>query len=328
MLKPTPLGAHNVLHTTDIDHARSQVGRIFCPHRLLPGNGQRDDARSHPIVFNHAPMRAVSVNWVDYGRDVRIEPVPFESFYLLQIVRDGHAVIENGGKKFEVRHGNASMINPVDRIAMDWSQGCAKLIVRIERTALERFAESWFGRYLNDPLCFDTGVAWNAPRSRSLRALVNLIVNDFECDMGVLSTREAQRHFEDSLFTALLLTQTHNYCALHTERSPAAPRAVKRVEQFIEAHADEDIAIADLVEISGVSTRTLFESFRKFRGMTPMQYLRRHRLDQVRAALMRPGQSRSVTELAMQWNFEQLGRFAQYYRSVYGELPSETLRRC
>lgn len=323
MLKPMPLSGHNVLHTRDVDVARVEVGRIFCPHRLLPATGGPGD----DIVFNHAPMRHVSVNWVDYGRDVRIEPVPFESFYLLQVVRDGQALIENGRERFEIKQGRASLINPTDHVAMNWEQGCRKLILRIDRAGLERFAESWFDTYLGKPLIFNNGLAWSAAQSRSLRALVNLIVNDFECDMGVLSTREAQRHFEDSLFTALLVSQPHNHSHLNHDRSPAVPRAVKRVEAYIEAHAGDDITIADLVEVGGVSTRTLFESFRKFRGLTPMQMLRRHRLEQVRSALLKPGQSLSVTELAMQWNFEQLGRFAQYYRSVYGELPSDTLRR-
>jgi AraC family ethanolamine operon transcriptional activator len=34
----------------------------------------------------------------------------------------------------------------------------------------------------------------------------------------------------------------------------------------------------------------------------------------------------TVGEVAMQQGFIELGRFAQYYRNLFGEYPSETLR--
>nr|WP_289711683.1 helix-turn-helix domain-containing protein [Escherichia coli] len=36
---------------------------------------------------------------------------------------------------------------------------------------------------------------------------------------------------------------------------------------------------------------------------------------------------RNLTELALDFGFAHLGRFAEQYRRQFGELPSETLRR-
>ncbi|MBM4480658.1 helix-turn-helix domain-containing protein [Rhodococcus hoagii] len=36
----------------------------------------------------------------------------------------------------------------------------------------------------------------------------------------------------------------------------------------------------------------------------------------------------TVTDVAASWGFYNLGRFSSLYREVYGESPSETLRRC
>ncbi|MFD2500918.1 hypothetical protein ACFSTI_21320 [Rhizorhabdus histidinilytica] len=34
-----------------------------------------------------------------------------------------------------------------------------------------------------------------------------------------------------------------------------------------------------------------------------------------------------MTEIACRWGFYQFGRFAAQYRRLFGELPSETLRK-
>ena len=317
------LSSHSLFETSDLDDARQQVGRIFCSHKLRPGN-----AVSQGVVrFNHASMRALSLNWVDYGRDVSIDPVQFEKFYLLQIVRDGVARITSNGRQFEVRAGQACLINPTDDLSMEWSQHCRKLIVRIDRAAMDRFAEQWFDCYLPAPLAFENDVGWDQRELAAASGLVDLIVQDFENGAGVLGHAEAQRAFEDSFFASLLISRRHSCSAMVEKRSPAVPRAVKRAEDYIIAHAREDISVADIVEVSGASARTLFESFRRFRGITPMQYVRRFRLDRVRETLQRPGCTDSVTEVAMRWKFEQLGRFASQYAAVFGERPSDTLRR-
>ncbi|MGQ3029508.1 MAG: helix-turn-helix transcriptional regulator, partial [Ferrovibrionaceae bacterium] len=81
-------------------------------------------------------------------------------------------------------------------------------------------------------------------------------------------------------------------------------------------------------EISGTSLRALQEGFRRFKGTTPMGYLRGVRLARVRAELTGPGMAdRSVTEIALRWGFTHLGRFAESYRAAYGETPSATLRQ-
>ena len=58
-----------------------------------------------------------------------------------------------------------------------------------------------------------------------------------------------------------------------------------------------------------------------------MRYLRRARLVRVRQALLAARGDETVTHVALAWGFTHLGRFALEYRSLFGESPSETLRR-
>jgi AraC-like DNA-binding protein len=107
-----------------------------------------------------------------------------------------------------------------------------------------------------------------------------------------------------------------------------APFFVRRVERYIEEHASDQISLSDLVEVAGVSARTLQTSFTRFRNMPPMSYLRRIRLDLAHNELARAGRRRIfVAEVAYALGLGHLGRFARDYKARFGETPSETLHR-
>lgn len=77
-----------------------------------------------------------------------------------------------------------------------------------------------------------------------------------------------------------------------------------------------------------VSQRTLRYAFQECLGMSPMSYLKTQRLKQVHCQLKAsdPNQT-TVTDIAIQCGFWHMGQFAQDYRKMFGECPSETLRR-
>jgi transcriptional regulator GlxA family with amidase domain len=134
--------------------------------------------------------------------------------------------------------------------------------------------------------------------------------------------------FEQFIMTALLLSHPHSYSdALRRLERPIAPRDVRRAIDYIEAHLDQPITVADLVKATGVAGRTLFMHFRGFKGVSPMRYLRDARLRDARQALLRADAEANVTEIAMRAGFTHMGRFAMAYRRRFGESPSQTLKR-
>jgi AraC family ethanolamine operon transcriptional activator len=78
----------------------------------------------------------------------------------------------------------------------------------------------------------------------------------------------------------------------------------------------------------GVPERTLRAAFQSCYGLSPVKYLRILRLHQARHLLLThcPDQT-SVTQIASEVGFWELGRFSRDYRKLFGELPSETLRK-
>jgi transcriptional regulator GlxA family with amidase domain len=108
---------------------------------------------------------------------------------------------------------------------------------------------------------------------------------------------------------------------------PSRLSVVARAQAVLHEHADEPITIAALSEAVGVSERTLRNAFTDVYGQSPKQYLVTQRLLAVRQALRAatsPGMT--VTGIATDHGFFELGRFALKYKAAFGESPSHTLR--
>jgi AraC-like DNA-binding protein len=107
------------------------------------------------------------------------------------------------------------------------------------------------------------------------------------------------------------------------------PQIVHRLDEFLQAHFDEPIYMSQLCDVTGVSERSLRNACYAVCGTSPKRYLTRRRMEAVRKALAdaQPGEA-TVTRIATDYGFFELGRFAAVYSSLFGERPSQTLRSC
>lgn len=108
---------------------------------------------------------------------------------------------------------------------------------------------------------------------------------------------------------------------------PARSRGVREAIGIWE-DAGYELPISELCQRMRISRRTLEHWFRHLLGQSPYQYLKRHRLNLAHRALRMADPSQtSVTRIAMDFGFYELGRFAVEHRRHFGEPPSRTLRR-
>jgi AraC-like DNA-binding protein len=111
--------------------------------------------------------------------------------------------------------------------------------------------------------------------------------------------------------------------------SPRQRMAVmRRFEQVLEAKTGQALHMPELCAQLGVSDRTLRSVCQEHLGTSPHRYLWLRRMHLARRALASADRAtKSVTEIAMDYGFAELGRFAVSYRRLFGETPSVTLRR-
>ena len=113
----------------------------------------------------------------------------------------------------------------------------------------------------------------------------------------------------------------HMSCFSHSQ-------IVRRALAVVSEYSGRPPLIADLCRAAGVSERTLRNAFHDVHGLSPKQYLLRHGLEEARHALqLARGARGAVTVVATECGFFELGRFAGAYRQLFGERPSDTLRR-
>lgn len=88
------------------------------------------------------------------------------------------------------------------------------------------------------------------------------------------------------------------------------------------------LSVLELCRVCATTERSLRNAFLSTLGVGPRAYIRLRRLHLARRELKRVApHGASVARIATDHGFFDLGRFAGDYRKLFGELPSETLRR-
>lgn len=109
--------------------------------------------------------------------------------------------------------------------------------------------------------------------------------------------------------------------------SPKKIGTFTKLQDYIDWNIKQSISIESLSKISHMSERSLYYLFKELESTTPHIYIKKRKILHAYQDLRRSSTKRSVTQVAMEYGFSNLGRFAQSYRKQIGELPSETLTK-
>lgn len=116
-------------------------------------------------------------------------------------------------------------------------------------------------------------------------------------------------------------------CAEEGEGRGSAEILVRRAREIVGDHPRR-FSVSKLSGELRVSPRTLHKAFFEVTGVGPHAYFLRQRLNAARHRLAAAdGQHETVTNIALELGFTELGRFAGRYRAFFGENPSQTLQR-
>ncbi|MDJ0517434.1 MAG: AraC family transcriptional regulator [Trichodesmium sp. MO_231.B1] len=105
-------------------------------------------------------------------------------------------------------------------------------------------------------------------------------------------------------------------------------KLIAQAEKKILAHLEKPLTLKQLAENLGCSSRALSFGFKDLFGLSPMRYLKVQRLNAVRQHLKaREPENCTIAILASEFGFYSPCHFTRDYKTMFGELPSETLRK-
>lgn len=300
------------------------MSKILAPHAMMPSlEHGAFHARHH-----HARLAGMSVNFIQYRPGATISADLSRRFYLIHHVLSGQCRLgpETGGRV--LAGGDIAVINPTEPFSLHTSDNCGQIVIKLESSVLGDAGLKRFGISPDTPIRFDATSAGR--KIASVSGIIDMICREADHAGSGEGGPETERMLAELLAVALIESVPHNMTAALArgpEESGIAPWYVKRVEEFIELHADKPLSIADMTAIAGVSERAMYNGFRTWRGTSPKSYLKAIRLDRARTELLgRRAKTGTVSDIARACGFRHMGNFARDYRDRFGEQPSDTLR--
>ena len=144
----------------------------------------------------------------------------------------------------------------------------------------------------------------------------------------ILARPEVARAIEQGLVEAMMFCLADSPFEDMRNVQRHLARIMRRLEATLAANSEQPLYMADLAAQVGASYWTLRNCCLEYLGMSPRRYLWLRRMHLAQRALRRADAERTtVTEIAADYGFWELGRFSVAYRSLFGESPSTALRR-
>lgn len=276
-------------------------------------------------IANRVDLDGLSLHYCHYGADARIAFPGMEGFRQLLCLR-GHGSLTVDGRRLGLDPRTTALLPPYKRFDAHYSADYAHLVLAFNPDRLVKYQEYMTGTDAARAVALPTLVPLESQRLDRFVAVALALACQMSRREGVSTI--VVKELEDVLLRSFLHEHHRSFPdLLRAQPRLVDNRQVRTAEDFIAANWNRPITVEEIARVTGVSVRSIFGTFRKTRGCTPMAFLRDVRLDRARQELMERGSADSVADIAAACGFQSFGHFARHYRERFGELPSATLAR-
>ena len=205
----------------------------------------------------------------------------------------------------------------------------AALSIAIESKSIDLALGKLLDRTLKQPVVFLSDIDLTRDLGLNLKKFVQFLwdaaaTSNF-ADRSSLVLQKLEKAFLGCLVEGL--PSNYSVDLLHQHDSTLACH-VRTAQAFIESHLHEDLKLEEIATAAGVCSRLLQKAFAQECGCSPMRFVTKSRLEAVQQELERRSiADTKIMDVMMDYGFTQGGKFAKEYQQLFGEKPSDTLRR-
>jgi AraC-like DNA-binding protein len=284
----------------------------------------RQDNREFHVAWNFVRLKHVGLGYSHYNSAVSVG-VGATGVVRQMFSLTGSSRTAFGSRQFTSDRNRSTLIPASAEARVDRGAGNGELRLRLDAAALQDKLGAMIGAPVSRELEF--AVPADGPEMQRLQRILLFLADQLDGAEAKIPD-QVLAEYEQLVMVSFLTANRHNYSHL-LDRAPRAPGPwqVRLVEEYIEANWRAPLDIETLAAVTGGSTRSIFKAFKEARGVSPMAFVKRVRLENARRELQRLDENTSVIDVASQCGFLNPGHFARDYRTAFGELPSETLRQ-
>ncbi len=307
--------------STSVDATEEFLSTAYTPMRI---GGPVEDARVR--IDRHA-VRQLSIDRLSFGYDMAFDAHGLPGVCLISM-HSGTLIDRTGGKEHVYGPGDTFLLTPPETPYQGEVRSARYTIAMFDPSLLDGLAPA--GSDSTGPVRL-TGARPLTPASghalgSTIAYLRDHVLGDAAAPPTELLAATAAQHLAAAALAAL--PHSARTEPTRTDSRDATPATLRRALSWIDAHAQQDVTVADIARASYVTPRALQYAFRRHLGTTPLAHLRQVRLHAAhRDLLAADPATTTVTAIAMRWGFAHPGHFAAHYRNTFRTTPTTTLRR-
>jgi len=255
------------VRTSSVEEAREILGRIYTKPTLKPANG----VKLLNASFNSCQVQNVGLDCGCYGAAVYLE-FPEADYFLQMFPIQGKGEIISGKTTTTLMPGSTAVVSPSAGYQANYDADYEHLVLKFDSQALTKKLALLTGVTIDEPLQFDVRQNSTRPGAQFLRDYFLFLVDKFNARTSPLPAWALAQH-EQPLMTLFLCANQHS-CShlLGLKPADASQSQVRRAEEYIEANWQQPITMEDLAKVTGVSAFSLFHSFKRHRGCSPLAF--------------------------------------------------------
>lgn len=251
-----------------MEETRNALGRLYAEPRLALARG----SNNLDSAINNCQLRDVALSYCAFGAAVNLE-FPAARYFLQFFPIRGTGEIICGETSVSLNSGRSATISQETGFTAHYNADYQYLVLRISARALTDKLSALIGAPVTEPLRLAPEQDFARPAAQMLHRYIHILVDTLSAgqppfpDWWISDT-------EQLLMTLFLSAHRHNYSDLLPQNAPEpVPPEVREAEQYLEANWQRAVTLDELAAVTGISSFSLFRSFKMSRGYSPLDYL-------------------------------------------------------